>query len=106
WRVLTRADERTALMRSDWPQPAPERRDPDAEASFAALQEAVTELRRFRADHNLAPSTLIDVVAVVAEGRRAVLEAGLDGIRRLAGVERWTFADTSEVSGPVGKIVL
>ena len=109
WRTLHRADERTALMRSDWPQPAPERRDADAEASFAALQEAVTELRRFRAEHGLAPAARIDVVAVAGPEQRGVLEAGVEGIRRLAGVAGWTFADGAdgaEVGGPVGKIVL
>jgi valyl-tRNA synthetase len=94
-----------ALMVSDWATPSPQRRDPDAESQFGALQEAVTELRRFRADHGLAPARTIDVVAITDPDRRAVLEAGVDGIRRLAGVEGWTFDGSADaIDGPVGKV--
>ena len=103
-----------------WPTPAPHRRDADAEAGFAALQEAVTVLRRFRADHGLAPTARLTVRCVAAPDRRGPLKAGLDGIRRLAGVDEWAFAgpglggagaggeaggDVGDV-GPVGKVVL
>jgi valyl-tRNA synthetase len=82
---------------------------------MAALQEVVTELRRFRAEHRLAPSARLEVVAVAVDGMRAALEAGVDGIARLAGVARWTFSDrarsaaaagSAPVDGPVGKVVV
>jgi valyl-tRNA synthetase len=54
WQALQEPRDGSALMRSDWVQPAPERRDEHAEAQFRALQEVVSALRRFRADHGLA----------------------------------------------------
>ncbi|HWB70596.1 MAG TPA: valine--tRNA ligase [Egibacteraceae bacterium] len=106
WRALTVADDDTSLMRSAWPALGSGHPDPDAEAQMQALQEAVTELRRFRADHALAPSDRIDVVAVADEASRAVLAAGVDGISRLAGVGQWTFAAGSPQQEAVGKLVV
>jgi valyl-tRNA synthetase len=106
WQVLHAEPEGGSILRGPWPS-AEGRADVDAEAAFAALQEAVTELRRFRAEHALAPSVRIDVVAVAHGDRRAVLEASLEGIRKLAGVEGWRFADDPDdagVDGPVGNV--
>ncbi|CAN5288105.1 valine--tRNA ligase [soil metagenome] len=105
WRILHRADEGTGLIRASWPPARPQARDPDADAAVGALREAVTELRRFRHDHRLAHSARMDVVAVAADGTRTVLTAGVDGIRRLAGVREWTFADSPPSDGPVGKVL-
>ncbi|MBA2528875.1 MAG: valine--tRNA ligase, partial [Euzebyales bacterium] len=108
WRTLWGADDATSLLRAAWPSAAPQRRDPDAEASFAAVREVVTELRRFRAEHGLAPARRIDVLAVATAGSRAVLTGGVEGIRRLAGVGTWTFADLAAVEAvaPAGKVVV
>ncbi len=94
-----------ALIVEPWPAPAPGRRDADAEAQFEAVREAVTELRRFRADHGLSPARRLSVVAVLGAERAAVLEGGLDGIRRLAGVDSWRFDDAGS-SGPAGKVAV
>jgi valyl-tRNA synthetase len=105
WQVLVGADGERTIMRAAWPQAAPERRDEIAEAELGAVQEAVTALRRFRADHGLAPSRPITVVAVVEPARRDVLTAGLDGVRKLANVAEWSFADDAAgIDGVVGKI--
>ncbi len=104
WRILNRADDAT-IMRASWPT-AEGRPDDQSEAGFAALREAVVALRRFRADHGLAPAIRIDVAAVVSGAKRAVLEAGLEGIERLAGIGSWSFAGSSPQGGPVGKVVL
>ncbi|MBW3602385.1 MAG: valine--tRNA ligase [Actinobacteria bacterium] len=105
WRILNRPDGRTSVMRAAWPEPSPARRDERADAAMGALQEAVTELRRFRHEHRLNPSARMEVVAVATDGARGVLEAGVDGIRRLAGVGQWTFADSPPSDGPVGKVL-
>jgi valyl-tRNA synthetase len=144
WRTLRGTGE--TIMKAAWPPPAPQRRDPLAEERMAVVQEAVTGLRRFRAEHRLAPSARLEVIAVIGDsgaatpplGRghgdeRDALEAGVDGIACLAGVRRWSFADTPPatasgagragtasgagrartasgaghvVEGPVGKVVL
>jgi valyl-tRNA synthetase len=105
WQALHGAPQGQVLMLATWPSPAPQRVDVAAEAEFAALSEAVTELRRFRAEHGLSPKRRIDVVAVADGARRDVLAPAVEGIRRLAGVAQWRFADDpSEVEGLVGKV--
>jgi valyl-tRNA synthetase len=109
WRTLHDADDDTTIQRAAWPEAAPERRDAEAEAQFAALVDAVTQLRRFRSEHGLAPGQRITVAAVAAPARRAVLEAALDGIRALSGVERWGFADDPAAlgsDGPLGRVTV
>ncbi len=107
WRTLHGGGEAT-LVRAAWPSAAPQLRDPDAEEHFAAVCEAVTALRRFRADHGLAPAARIDVLADASPGGRTVLADALDAIRRLAGVATWSFADaaTAQAAAPVGKVVV
>ena len=107
WRTLHDADDDTTIQRAPWPTAAPERRDPVAEAQFAALTEVVSELRRFRSDHGLAPSARIDVVAVTGDAQQVVLDGALDGIRRLAGVDSWRFArGTDGAAGPLGRVTV
>jgi valyl-tRNA synthetase len=106
WRTLTHAGDDGTIMRAAWPAAAPQRTDPRAEAELDALRAAVTELRRFRADHGLAPSARLEVIAVAAVQERAVLEAGIDGIRRLAGVGSWSFADAPPDRSALGKLVI
>jgi valyl-tRNA synthetase len=106
WRTLHAADEDTALVRASWPEPAPQRRDRQAEDELAAMREAVSQLRRFRADLRLAPGAVLDVVAVIGPGQHRVLEAGVEGIRRLTRVGSWSFEQTAPGHGPLGKVVL
>ena len=109
WRTLHDADDATTIQRAAWPEPAPERADPGAEERFAALVDAVSQLRRFRSDHALPPGQRITVVAVAAPERRAVLEGALDGIRTLSGVQRWDFSDDAGGigdGGPLGRVTV
>ncbi|MEX0658758.1 MAG: valine--tRNA ligase [Egibacteraceae bacterium] len=106
WRTLARAGHQETIMRAAWPGPDPRRRNHGAEEHMGAVVEIVTGLRRFRADHGLPPSARIDVVAAADAARRPVLEAGLDGIRRLAGVGSWSFGDGASAEGPVAKVVV
>jgi len=105
WRTLSDADDATSLARAPWPVPAPERVDVAADARMVALQDTVTALRRFRADHGLPPATPIEVAAVASDGHRAVLTDAGEALRRLAGVRSWTFVD-AQPAGPVGKVVV
>ena len=108
WQTLHGHPEGQALIGAAWPETGVGARDAAAEAEFAALQEAVTELRRFRADHGLAPSVSLEVVAHASPERRAVLDGGLAGITRLGGVASWRFATEGEagLAGPAGKVAL
>jgi valyl-tRNA synthetase len=105
WRTLHDADDATTIQRTPWPHPEPDRRDAVAEAQFAALVEAVTELRRFRADHALPPATRMTVLARADLAQREVLDGALDGIRRLTGVDEWRFIDQGDSGhGPLGRV--
>ncbi|MDQ3708904.1 MAG: valine--tRNA ligase [Actinomycetota bacterium] len=97
-----------SLMCAAWPEAQPGHLDSDAEAAFSAVTDVVTELRKFRADHGLAPSARIDVVAAVSDLQREQIAKGLDGIRKLAGVASWIFAAAANQAdaGPVGKVVV
>ena len=107
WQALYGDPAGLALIGAAWPEHGVGTRDETAETELASLQEAVTELRRFRADHGLSPSVPLDVVAVATPQRQAALEGGLVGIKRLGGVGSWTFAsDAGAVAGPAGKVAL
>lgn len=105
WRTLHAADDDTSIMRAAWPTPAVDRRDPDGEARFDALRDAVTQLRRFRSDHGLSPATRIDVVVHAQTDRTDLLDAAAPGIRRLAGVDGWHMAPRPpQGAGPHGRV--
>ncbi|MGH3665424.1 MAG: valine--tRNA ligase [Egibacteraceae bacterium] len=108
WQTLHHAAGERTLLREPLPVAAPERRDQAVEAQMGAVIEVVTELRRFRADHRLAPSARIDVLAVADARVRPQLTAAIDGIQRLGGVATWSFVDPAAVAAahPVGKVVV
>ncbi|GLV53008.1 valine--tRNA ligase [Thermobispora bispora] len=56
WRALT---GRESIMIAPWPAASPELADPAAEQEIAELQELVTQVRRFRADQGLKPSSRV-----------------------------------------------
>jgi len=103
WRTLTAADEATTLARASWPAPAPRRTDPAAERGIAALQDAVTQLRRFRLDARVGPGRRLPVVAVGA-GAAPLAEAS-EAIGKLARADL-TVADAPPAAGALGRLVL
>lgn len=91
WRSLTEAEGgEDSLAVAAWPAKRGER-DGDAEVRFAALQELVGALRRFRSEHHIPPSRRID--ATVVSPLRQVLEPLAPLLRALTGLGRLTFAD-------------
>lgn len=106
WRALHRLgpqDTDTALMIAAWPGSGRDI-DAEAEATFAVIQEVVTELRKVRAAYHLAPSRRLAVTAVCDAEVRSVVADGLDGVQRLGGVETMTFADEPP-EGLMGKVL-
>ncbi len=95
WTALTSGE---SVVVAPWPAADPERRDPAAEAEFTALQDVVTEVRRFRSDQGLRPAQR---VAARLGGLDA---AGLAGheplVRSLTRLEEPAagFAPTASVS--------
>jgi valyl-tRNA synthetase len=111
WASLDGGLSARALVVAAWPEEPAAPRDPDAEQGFGMLQEAVTELRRFRSDHQLRPTVQVDVVAVPRERGGTQLEAlrgAVAELRRLAGVQRWRVAEDGDPGelGPAGRVSL
>ena len=93
WRALTGAEGgRDSLMLAAWPEPLG-RRDEQAEADFAAVQDLVTELRRFRSQNDVPPKRRFPVDVVT--GRRELLEAQVPLVTALAGLEAVSFLDAA-----------
>jgi valyl-tRNA synthetase len=69
-RALTGAE---TITTGPWPSPRPDDVDPEAEAEMAVLQEAVTVVRRFRAEHQVPPSRKPELRLVPADAAQAKL---------------------------------
>ena len=85
WTALTGGE---SLVVASWPQADRARRDPAAEAEVAALQDVVTEVRRFRSEQGLRPAQ-----------RVAARLGGLDGDRHRRARAAGPGADPA---GPAG----
>ncbi len=103
WRALTGASGGTeSLVNAGWP--APRRgRDPEAEERFGVLVDLVTELRRFRAEHQVAPSRRFP--ATVATDRRELLEPLAPLITSLAGLSEVEVAAAGEERDGTTRVV-
>ena len=95
----------SSIQRAAWPRARGER-DHAAEASFAQLEEVVTALRQFRAEHGLAARARPLVQAVAGDDVRTVLEPAVDGVVRLGGIGGWEFVAAPPTQSQVGKLVV
>ncbi len=104
WRALHGRTD-SSIQRAAWPRARGER-DRAAEASFAQLEEVVTALRQFRAEHGLAARARPLVQAVAGDDVRTVLEPAVDGVVRLGGIGGWEFVAAPPTQSQVGKLVV
>jgi valyl-tRNA synthetase len=107
WQQLRPAGAPEAsIMRAPWPAPLPDLADPAAEAELARLQEVVSAIRSFRADHHIEAGAAVRVV--LAGGDPAALDA-LAGqralIETLARVQAVSVAAPGGDQGPVTRLV-
>jgi valyl-tRNA synthetase len=56
-----------------WPRPLPQHDHPAAESSFAAVQEIVTAIRQFRAQHHVASAQRLEVTVGVPDAEETTL---------------------------------
>jgi valyl-tRNA synthetase len=115
-RLPRRGGEPESIMIALWPEVDQGRIDPDAEQDMAFLQEIVVEVRRFRHEHGLPPSTRIDAV-VGAQGSFAKLVTDhadeLKALARLGDLrlgeqpQGWSriVAGQAEIYLPLGELV-
>jgi valyl-tRNA synthetase len=92
WRALTGAEGgEVSLAVARWPE-ARTARDQQAEEQFAVLQDLVTEIRRFRSEHDVAPSKRFPGTLIT--DHRDLLEPLSPLITSLAGLSEIDFAET------------
>ena len=99
WKVRPR-EATDALCVAAWPTPDESKRDEEAAAHFALVQDVVTAVRQVRAGYNVPPSKRIDarlavdaqtpeLVGVLEENRHYLERlAGLDGVEIGVGLEK------------------
>ncbi|MEZ0077500.1 valine--tRNA ligase [Planotetraspora sp. GP83] len=99
WRALTGGD---SLVVAPWPAVSPELADPAAEQEIAALQELVTEVRRFRSDQGLKPGQRVAARLSLSGTALAAHEGAIRSLLRLDGPSE-TFNATARLTvGAVG----
>ncbi len=103
WQVLRAPEsaEPGTITRAPFPAPVESWRDDDAVSTMGLLQDVVTTVRTVRSEWNVPPRLPITVTAHGADRATAGrLDPHLDHVRRLAGLESFTFADTAPVNDP------
>ncbi|MFT5223370.1 MAG: valyl-tRNA synthetase [Glaciecola sp.] len=91
WRSLTGAEGgKDSLMVAAWPGPAGVR-DEAADADFAIVQDMVTQVRRFRAQNDVAPAKRFPIT--VASSRADMLAEHAATLCSLAGLDAVTFVN-------------
>jgi valyl-tRNA synthetase len=105
WRTLT---GRETIMTNMWPASSGVFEDAEAEDAIGFLQTIVSALRRFRADHNLAPSLRPTATLHVPDDEdREIALAELDRVRALAGWgDLHVTADAPSGGGAQARLVL
>ncbi|MBX6363290.1 MAG: valine--tRNA ligase [Gemmatimonadetes bacterium] len=85
-----------SLVIARWPEPSPEREDPEAEAQLEALMELIGTVRGLRSEYNVPPSAKIEVrVGHASDALRRALAAETRAVQRLAGV-REVYAEAAD----------
>nr|WP_049576080.1 valine--tRNA ligase [Nonomuraea sp. SBT364] len=80
WRAVTGGQ---SIVVASWPQADPRYSDPEAEAEIDALQELVTEVRRFRSDQGLKPGQKVAARLALTGTRLAGQELAARSLLRL-----------------------
>jgi valyl-tRNA synthetase len=103
---LARALGADTIVRGPWPAERPEDLDPGAEADMTALQEAITAVRRFRAEHHVPPSRHPRLTVVPTDTDQGELfRAEAESMRRLARLEAVEVGPAPTAAGPTAKLL-
>jgi valyl-tRNA synthetase len=103
---LARAFGTDTIVRGPWPAERPGDRDEAAEAGMAALQEAITAVRRFRAEHQVPPSRRPRLTLTPADTEQGELfRAEADSMRRLARLATVAVGPAPSGAGPTAKLL-
>jgi valyl-tRNA synthetase len=116
WQRLPRREgDAPSIMVASWPSADDSLVDEGAEREMSLLQDVVSEIRRFRHDHQIAPRRRIEVVVAEGEAADLVLRyadevtalAGLSGVRAGVRPDGWSraIAGGAEIYLPLGELV-
>jgi valyl-tRNA synthetase len=88
---------------STWPEPHPELTDAEAEASLAIVQDVVTAIRQFRAQHHLTSAQRLAVTVGVPDAEQPALRDLSDRIGRMTGLDSMKIVagDSPKAEGTV-----
>ncbi len=86
-----------------WPQAHPEHTDAEAETSLATVQEVVTVIRQFRAQHHLQAAQKLEVAVGVPDAEQAALRELSERIGTMIGLGSMTImpGDSPKADGTV-----
>jgi valyl-tRNA synthetase len=106
WTTLTGGE---SVVIADWPQAQTQLIDPAAEAQIAAVQDLVTEVRRFRADQGVPPGKKV-AARITCDGCVVGLAEHVDAVHSLtkltAAADGFTATATLRVPGAVVELDL
>ena len=90
-----------------WPEPHPEHVDEAAESSLGLVQEVVTALRQFRAQHHVPYSQALAVTVGVPDADQAVLRELGERIGRMTGTSDMTIVpgDSPKADGALRAVM-
>jgi valyl-tRNA synthetase len=74
-----------------WPAPLPQHADPAAESSFAVMQEIVTAIRQFRAQHHVASAQRLEITVGVPDAEEVMLRDLSEQIAKMTGLAALTI---------------
>src|SRR5213594_369179 len=104
WQKLPGRKTDELLVTASWPTFRPELVDPDLDAAFLRVKQAVEKIRIIRAEYKVPPKTRLRAsIKPRGRDRRSVFEAESETIKRLAQVEELTF--DGGMKGPVAYAV-
>src|SRR5436309_7629927 len=104
WQKLPGRKTDELLVTASWPTFRPELVDPDLDAAFLRVKQAVEKIRIIRAEYKVPPKTRLRAsIKPRGRDRRSVFEAESETIKRLAQVEELTFDGGTK--GPVAYAV-
>ena len=96
WQVLDVKCDTDALIRAEYPQYKDEFKFPTEAKEMEIVFETITSLRNVRQSFNISPSIKVNIEVLAQKDEKAVFEAVIPYLRRLARVEDVKFIENTD----------
>ncbi len=96
WQALDVKCDTDALIKAEYPQYKEEFNFPTEAKEMNLVFETITSLRNVRQSFNISPSIKVDIEVLADKGEKAVFEAVIPYLRRLARVENVKFIENTD----------